>query len=58
MAKKNKKLTVITIRSDEINAKLLKTMKKQFKKSLPKNHKIAIIGVGSNDAVSVDTVEL
>jgi hypothetical protein len=53
--KKEKKLTVITIRSNQIDGKLLNAIKKQFKKTLPKGHKVALIGVGSEDS---DTVTL
>ncbi len=52
---RKKDLTIITIHSDEIDEKLLKTMKKQFRKALG-GRKVAIIGVGKEDSVTVNTV--
>jgi hypothetical protein len=53
---KNKDLTIITIHSDEIDATLLKSIKKQFKKNL-KGRKIAVFAVGKEDGVSVNTIK-
>jgi hypothetical protein len=52
---RKKDLTIITIHSDGIDEKQLKTMKKQFKKAMP-GRKVAIIGVGREDNVTVNTV--
>jgi len=54
MAKK-KDLTIITIHSDEIDQSTLDSIKKQFKKALPRT-RVAIIGVGKEDSVTVNTV--
>ena len=56
--KKEKRLTIVTIRSDGLDEAQIQCIKKQLKKALPKNHKIAVIGLSSNDGISVDTVRI
>lgn len=47
---------LVSISSNELDSVLLNTLKKQFKTAFPKN-KIAILGIGENDRVSVNVVK-
>jgi hypothetical protein len=53
-----KKLTILTIRSDEIKQDAITKIQTQLNESLPKSHKAIIIVLGSNDALNVDTVTI
>lgn len=57
--KKGQKLTVVTIKSDEIDESTLKKIRKEFKKAMKSGgkSKIAIFGVGAHESIEVVTVE-
>ena len=48
----NKKLLIITIKSDEMDQSQIDSLRDQLKGQLP-NHTVAVIGVSSNESVEI-----
>lgn len=57
MAKKSKRLTILTIKSDDLDEGMIQRIRKEFKKALKSGKKTAIFGVGVKDSIEVTTIK-